>query len=386
MLKGDASSAKTISAIEGLIFPLSASCREALEPDGRFEVRNPPSLPPKHANGHALASAVAQALSLPFSCCSIAPVPSHSSGRRLSSRCLNLRALLDFPALTPRCCGVTHTLPVSRTRKLCGRGQLLHSHDGLSDPRPPPLANARTQKYLHALQKHLATVLQPGACLFPDGGWKLSSTSDNSWLSKIYLSQFIAHQVGKPQCFSPQYASQRLFCASPAATCFSDAQRTRNRPAHAPSSLRLSSYFLPPPPLVPRQILGLPRDAAAKAADEAHAGWLLHGRESYWGWSDQMVAGEAKGAPALAPAPGRGFFGTWRQRYSEDSQQGLHGRQLMLYVRPSVCRVALLPPWRHVHPVARDGAAAVGGGAPPEGKKEQPGAERSHDVIRSGQS
>lgn len=31
-------------------------------------------------------------------------------------------------------------------------------------------------------------------------------------------------------------------------------------------------------------------------ADEAHAAWLLHGRESYWGWSDQMIAGEAKGS------------------------------------------------------------------------------------------
>ena len=25
-------------------------------------------------------------------------------------------------------------------------------------------------------------VLKPGLCLFEDGGWKLSSTSDNSWL------------------------------------------------------------------------------------------------------------------------------------------------------------------------------------------------------------
>nr|WP_156926659.1 hypothetical protein [Cohnella panacarvi] len=42
---------------------------------------------------------------------------------------------------------------------------------------------------------HLNTVLVPGVCLFEDGGWKLSSTSSNSWLSKIYLCQFVAHRL-----------------------------------------------------------------------------------------------------------------------------------------------------------------------------------------------
>ena len=40
--------------------------------------------------------------------------------------------------------------------------------------------------YLRALRRHLETVLVPGACLFADAGWKLSSTDDNSWLSKVY--------------------------------------------------------------------------------------------------------------------------------------------------------------------------------------------------------
>lgn len=43
-----------------------------------------------------------------------------------------------------------------------------------------------------ALSKHLTAVLKPGICKFPEGGWKLSSTSDNSWLSKIYICQFVA--------------------------------------------------------------------------------------------------------------------------------------------------------------------------------------------------
>jgi xylan 1,4-beta-xylosidase len=85
---------------------------------------------------------------------------------------------------------------------------------------------------LAALKKHLLAVLRPGLCKFPDGGWKISSTSDNSWLSKVYLCQFIAETV-----------------------------------------------------------FGLPAD---HEADRVHARWLLDPRNHYWAWSDQMLAGEAK--------------------------------------------------------------------------------------------
>jgi len=70
-------------------------------------------------------------------------------------------------------------------------------------------------------------------CLFPDGGWKISSTSDNSWLSKIYMCQFVA-----------------------------------------------------------RQILGRPWDEAGARADAAHVAWLTHPTLSVWSWSDQILAGE----------------------------------------------------------------------------------------------
>lgn len=86
--------------------------------------------------------------------------------------------------------------------------------------------------YLGALNTHLHTVLVPGVCLFEDGGWKLSSTSNNSWLSKIYLSQFIA-----------------------------------------------------------REILQLPWEESGHAADAAHVNWLLHPELSYWCWSDQILSG-----------------------------------------------------------------------------------------------
>lgn len=91
--------------------------------------------------------------------------------------------------------------------------------------------------YLDVLDRHLRTVLVEGVCLFEDGGWKLSSTSNNSWLSKIYLCQFIA-----------------------------------------------------------RRILGLPWDEAGRRADAAHAAWLTDPRNGIWSWSDQILSGFAKGS------------------------------------------------------------------------------------------
>lgn len=86
--------------------------------------------------------------------------------------------------------------------------------------------------YIRALKKHFETVMQKGVCIFSDGGWKLSSTSNNSWLSKIYLSEFIA---GK--------------------------------------------------------ILGFDRKTYMEEADRAHVDWLTHPEHSYWCWSDQIVSG-----------------------------------------------------------------------------------------------
>lgn len=97
--------------------------------------------------------------------------------------------------------------------------------------------NGKYGFYIKALKKHLNTVLVKGICLFEDGGWKLSSTSDNSWLSKIYLCQFIA-----------------------------------------------------------REILGLQWDETGRQADAAHVQWLTHEELSYWSWSDQIVAGRIKGS------------------------------------------------------------------------------------------
>jgi hypothetical protein len=85
-----------------------------------------------------------------------------------------------------------------------------------------------------ALASHLRTVLVRGICKFSDGGWKLSSTNDNSWLSKIYLCQFVA-----------------------------------------------------------RRVFGLGPDPAA---DAAHRAWLVDPDNACFAWSDQMVAGKARGS------------------------------------------------------------------------------------------
>ncbi|MEI7575878.1 MAG: glycoside hydrolase family 52 protein [Armatimonadota bacterium] len=87
---------------------------------------------------------------------------------------------------------------------------------------------------VEALKNHLTTVLTKGVCKFEEGGWKLSSTSDNSWLSKIYLCQAIAENI-----------------------------------------------------------LGFAPDLEA---DKAHVNWLLDPANAYFAWSDQMLAGKACGS------------------------------------------------------------------------------------------
>ncbi|MEK8214368.1 glycoside hydrolase family 52 protein [Paenibacillus sp. FSL L8-0463] len=91
--------------------------------------------------------------------------------------------------------------------------------------------------YIAALERHLEAVLVQGVCLFENGGWKISSTSNNSWLSKVYLCQFIA-----------------------------------------------------------RQILGLEWSEAGREADRAHVEWLTHPQLSIWSWSDQIISGEITGS------------------------------------------------------------------------------------------
>ncbi len=50
--------------------------------------------------------------------------------------------------------------------------------------------------FIETLRAHLDTVLEKGICIDPvSGGWKLSSTSRNTWMSKIFINQFIAERI-----------------------------------------------------------------------------------------------------------------------------------------------------------------------------------------------
>ncbi|GGF79475.1 hypothetical protein GCM10010912_25600 [Paenibacillus albidus] len=113
-------------------------------------------------------------------------------------------------------------------------GLVFPYYTGCKDALDP---NGRFSAYLAVLDKHLHAVLRKGVCLFEDGGWKISSTSNNSWLSKIYLCQFIS-----------------------------------------------------------RHILGHEWDKRGREADRTHVDWLTHPELSIWSWSDQIISGEIAGS------------------------------------------------------------------------------------------
>jgi hypothetical protein len=92
-------------------------------------------------------------------------------------------------------------------------------------------------KLIKTLKIHFTTVLKKGICLYEDNGWKLSSSADNSWLSKIYISQFIA-----------------------------------------------------------RHILEIKTPETGILADQAHHNWLLKKENLFFAWSDQMKSGVAIGS------------------------------------------------------------------------------------------
>ncbi|MHC4872101.1 MAG: glycoside hydrolase family 52 protein [Planctomycetota bacterium] len=97
--------------------------------------------------------------------------------------------------------------------------------------------NGKYGHLIKALHKHLTTVLKKGTCIYPDNGWKLSSSADNSWLSKIYLCQFVT-----------------------------------------------------------RKVLGINNPATTEKADKAHRNWLLKEENLYFAWSDQICSGIARGS------------------------------------------------------------------------------------------
>ena len=89
--------------------------------------------------------------------------------------------------------------------------------------------------YLAALKRHMADqVLREDTCLFPDGGWRITSTSSNTFPAKVYVCQFVA-----------------------------------------------------------REILRMDLGALGARADEAHARWQMHPEHSVHCWTEQVDNGIA---------------------------------------------------------------------------------------------
>ena len=60
-----------------------------------------------------------------------------------------------------------------------------------------------------ALGTHLGRILERGVCLDPvSGGWKLSSTSNNTWLSKIFLCQHVARRLYPAAMAAPERSAE----------------------------------------------------------------------------------------------------------------------------------------------------------------------------------
>jgi len=112
-----------------------------------------------------------------------------------------------------------------------------------------------------ALTRHFKAILKPGVCLFTGGGWKLSSTSQNSWLSKIYLCQFVAERILQQPC--------------------------------------------------------------DVAADATHRSWLQDQKNGYYAWSDQMLAGKAVGSRYYPRGVTGILWISWSERPLQDLAQVL---------------------------------------------------------------
>lgn len=73
-------------------------------------------------------------------------------------------------------------------------GLIFPQQMGLEEAISPngPFANL-----INVLGRHFDNILVEGVCLYENGAWKLSSTADNSWMSKICLCMHVARTVLK---------------------------------------------------------------------------------------------------------------------------------------------------------------------------------------------
>jgi xylan 1,4-beta-xylosidase len=119
---------------------------------------------------------------------------------------------------------------------------------GELEPVIQQLRRALRGPWVDALRRHTVALLTDPQRrnLFDDGGIKLSSTSNNSWMSKIALLQYVTRQV----------------------------LRLCDGHGDGSEAARLTNLF--------------------STADAAHVRWQTEGISAFWACSDQMVKGVAK--------------------------------------------------------------------------------------------
>ncbi len=80
------------------------------------------------------------------------------------------------------------------------RSAIIPAIEGLVFPKEMGLSHALDfdgayATFLKTVKQHFENIFIKGTCLYEDNGWKLSSTADNSWMSKICLCQHVARTV-----------------------------------------------------------------------------------------------------------------------------------------------------------------------------------------------
>lgn len=112
----------------------------------------------------------------------------------------------------------------------CNQSRIIPAIEGLIYPymtgdHDAVSLNGRYADLIRVLKTHINRILVPGICIDNEsGGWKLSSTSRNTWLSKIFLNQYICEKILEIQpsennaCDGAHEKWQKEACDTTAAT------------------------------------------------------------------------------------------------------------------------------------------------------------------------
>ena len=120
-------------------------------------------------------------------------------GDTQSAAVARAQAALTARTIVSKVDSSTQTLPAVFDGK--SQARIIPMVEGLAYPYEMGLTQAVSMNgpygdLIRALRTHLDNVLKPGVCLdSSSGAWRLSSSSGNTWQSKVYLSQFVAEKI-----------------------------------------------------------------------------------------------------------------------------------------------------------------------------------------------